>query len=139
MTASCRGPIPCPCGSPLPAIRIQGRSAEVLRFRSQAGEEVSIPPLAFEIDHVAGVDLSQVVQTTPTNLRVRLRFASGADPDQVWKKVHGELKHLLDSHALDQATIERAEEPPEQSRGGKVGQVIPWPYRRSRPIDAQEV
>jgi phenylacetate-coenzyme A ligase PaaK-like adenylate-forming protein len=118
-------PDPCPCGNPLPAIRIQGRSAEVLRFPTQAGEDVSIPPLAFEIDHMPGVDLSQVVQTTPTNLLVRLRFASGADPDQVWKKVHGELKHLLDSHELHQVTIERAEEPPEQSKGGKVRQVIP--------------
>lgn len=118
-------PDPCPCGNPLPAIRVQGRSAEVLRFPTEAGKDVSIPPLAFEIDHVPGVDLSQVVQTAPTSLRVRLRFASGADPDQVWRTVHGELKHLLDSHELHQVTIERAEEPPEQSRGGKVRQVIP--------------
>lgn len=118
-------PDPCPCGNTLPAIRIRGRSAEVLRFPTQAGEEVSIPPLAFEIDHVPGVDLSQVVQTTPTNLRARLRFASGADPSQVWQRVHGELKHLLASHELHQVTIERAEEPPEQSKGGKVRQVVP--------------
>lgn len=118
-------PYPCPCGNPLPAIRVQGRSAEVLRFPTEVGKDVSIPPLAFEIDHVPGVDLSQVVQTAPTNLRVRLRFAPGADPDQVWRTVHGELKHLLDSHELHQVTIERAEESPEQSRGGKVRQVIP--------------
>ncbi|MBX9630149.1 MAG: hypothetical protein K2X67_06470 [Burkholderiales bacterium] len=118
-------PDPCPCGNPLPAIRIQGRSAEVLRFRTKAGEEVSIPPLAFEIDHVPGVDLAQVVQTTSTNLRVRLRFESGADANQAWQKVHGELKHLLASHGLDQVTIERAEEPPEQGRGGKFRQVMP--------------
>ncbi|MBI2735926.1 MAG: phenylacetate--CoA ligase family protein [Rhodospirillales bacterium] len=120
-------PDPCPCGNPLPAIRIQGRSAEVLRFPIQAGEDVSIPPLAFEIDHVPGVDLSQVVQTTPTNLRIRLRFASGADPNQVWQKVHGELKHLLARHELHQVTIERAEEPPEQGRGGKFRAIIPLP------------
>jgi len=118
-------PDPCPCGNPLPAIRVQGRSAEVLRFPTQAGKEVSIPPLAFEIDHVQGVDLSQVVQTAPTTLRVRLRLESGADPDRVWRTVHGELKHLLDSHDLHRVTIERGEEPPEQSTGGKVRQVIP--------------
>jgi phenylacetate-CoA ligase len=118
-------PDPCPCGNPLPAIRIQGRSADVLRFRTQSGEDVSIPPLAFEIDHVPGVDLSQVLQTTPTNLRVRLRFASGADPNQVWQKVHGELNHLLARHKLYQVMVERADEPPEQSKGGKVRQVIP--------------
>lgn len=118
-------PDPCPCGNPLPAIRVQGRSADVLNFPTEGGGRVSIPPLALEVDSVPGVDLAQIVQTTPTSLRLRLRFASGADPDQVWQRVHGELKHLLASHKLHEVTIERAEEPPEQSKGGKFRQVIP--------------
>lgn len=36
-------PDPCPCGNPFPAIRVQGRSADVLTFRSPAGEKVRLP------------------------------------------------------------------------------------------------
>lgn len=98
-------PDPCPCGNPRPAIRIQGRSAEVLRFPTEGGEEVAIPPLAVEIYHVPRVDLSQVVQTTPTNLRVRLRVATGAHSRHAWQRVNAESKHLLDRHELPQVTI----------------------------------
>ena len=33
--------------------------------------------------------------------------------------------HLLAKHGLDHVTIERADEPPEQSPGGKYRTVIP--------------
>ena len=118
-------PDPCPCGNPLPAIRVRGRSADVLSFPTEAGERVSIPPLAFEVDHVPGVELSQIVQTTPTNLRVRLRLVAGAEPDQVWQAVRSEITRLLAEHGLEHVTVERAEEPPEQSPGGKYRTVIP--------------
>lgn len=118
-------PDPCPCGNPLPAIRVRGRSADVLTFPTEGGERVSIPPLALEVDQVPGVELSQVVQTTPTTLRVRLRPASGADPERVWQAVQGETMRLLAAHKLDHVAVERAEEPPEQSPGGKYRTVIP--------------
>lgn len=118
-------PDPCPCGNPLPAIRVRGRSADVLTFPTERGEQVTIPPLALEVDNVPGVELFQIVQTTPTNLRARLRPASGADPEQVWQAVRGEITRLLSAHNLDHVTVERAEEPPEQSPGGKYRTVIP--------------
>ncbi|GIW86327.1 MAG: hypothetical protein KatS3mg108_0651 [Isosphaeraceae bacterium] len=118
-------PDPCPCGNPLPAIRVQGRSADVLSFPTDRGDRVSIPPLALEVDHVPGVELSQIVQTAPTSLRVRLRPAAGADPERVWQAVWGEITRLLAAHKLDHVAVERAEEPPEQSRGGKYRTVIP--------------
>ena len=34
-------PDPCPCGNPLPAIRVQGRSADVLTFPGERGEPVA--------------------------------------------------------------------------------------------------
>lgn len=118
-------PDPCPCGNPLPAIRVRGRSADVLSFPTEGGGRVSIPPLALEVDHVPGVELSQIVQTTPTNLRVRLRPSPGAEPDGVWRAVHKDITSLLAAHGLGHATVERAEEPPEQSCGGKYRAVIP--------------
>lgn len=116
---------PCPCGNPLPAIRVEGRSAEVLSFSGANGERVSIPPLAFEIDHIPGVALSQIVQTAPTRLRVRFVPEAGADPVAVWEMAHTALKRLLAKHELDHVALERAEEAPEQTAGGKFRQVIP--------------
>lgn len=118
-------PDPCPCGNPLPAIRVQGRASDVLTFSDDRGERVSIPPLAFEVDHVHGIDLFQIVQTSPTSLRLRLLPAADADLDRVWQAAQSEIMHLLAKHRLDHVTVERAEELPEQSSGGKYRTVIP--------------
>jgi phenylacetate-CoA ligase len=117
-------PDPCPCGNMLPAIRVQGRAADTLTF-SRDGAKVSVPPLAFEMDLTPGVDLFQLVQTTPTSLRVRLRIADTADPDSVWIAVETDIARLLAAHHLDHVTVERADEPPVQSSGGKYRSIIP--------------
>ena len=56
------------------------------------------------------IEQFQVVQTTPTNLRVRLRPADGADPNRVWQAVHTRLTRLLTEHRLGHVTVERAED-----------------------------
>jgi len=105
-------PDPCPCGNPLPAIRVQGRSADVLSFRKSDGAQVSIAPLAFEVDHIPGVEQFQVVQTTPTNVRVRYRLAGAADSNQVWQAVHADIARVLAQHGLESVTVERTDELP---------------------------
>lgn len=117
---------PCRCGNPLPSIRVRGRSAEVITFRSGGGDRVTIAPLAFVTlaDRTPELRMFQIVQTAPTNLRVRLKI-HGADSDRVWETVLAGIKRLLVDHGLDQVTLERAAEPPEQSKGGKIRQVIP--------------
>jgi phenylacetate-CoA ligase len=122
---------PCPCGNPLPAIRVQGRAADVLTFPTAQGTRVAVVPLAFSnvMDCTAGIELWQIVQTAPTELRVRLRVAAGADHKQVWQTVHTEVTRLLADHGLDQITLERAAESPEQSTGGKYREVIPLDWR----------
>lgn len=118
-------PDPCPCGAPLPAIRVEGRTADLLTFSSDSGEQVSIPALMFEIVDAMGVELFQIVQNSPTSLRVRFRPAAGAASDQVWRAAHTEIARVLAEQGLTHVTIERAEEPPEQSPGGKYRPVIP--------------
>ncbi|KAB2942313.1 MAG: phenylacetate--CoA ligase family protein [Hyphomicrobium sp.] len=118
-------PDACPCGNPQPAVRIEGRSGDVLNFETPGGERVSLPPLALELDDIPGIEVAQVVQTTPASLRVRLLLVAGSDPDRVWQAAHDALVRLLAEHKLEHVTIERAEEPPEQSKGGKFRQVIP--------------
>lgn len=118
-------PDPCPCGNPLPAVRVRGRSADVLRFTTASGSEVSMPPLALEFDQVTGVELSQVVQSAPSTLRVRLRAAADSDLERVWQEVLGAIKKVLGGYGLGHISVERAAEPPEQSPGGKYRAVIP--------------
>ncbi|QIN85421.1 phenylacetate--CoA ligase family protein (plasmid) [Rubrobacter tropicus] len=126
-----RRPDPCPCGAPLPAIRVQGRAADVLTFPADhtgrdAGR-VAVAPLAFGtlVDRTPGIELFQVAQTAPATLRVRLRPAAGADPESVWRAVQDEITRLLASHGLGHVAVERAAEPPEQSPGGKYRTIIP--------------
>ncbi len=120
-------PDPCPCGNPLPAIRVQGRAADMLTFPMVQGGQIILPPLLFgtSVYHIPGIEQFQIVQTAPTNLRVRLRLETGAEPECVWQSVHDNVTQLLSDHKLGHITVERAEEPPEQSPGGKFREVIP--------------
>ena len=120
-------PDTCQCGNPLPAIRVQGRAANVLTFRTIGEGSVTIVPLAFgtALDRIPEIEMCQIVQTTPTKLRVRLRLTAGADPEGAWELVHAELTHLLAARGLTNVAVERASEPPEQSAGGKFREVIP--------------
>ena len=119
-------PDPCPCGNPLPAFRVHGRAADLLTFPGADGESVVIPPLVFSTlaDRTPGVDLLQLVQHAPANLRVRLQVANGAEPDRVRGEVYAGLIRLLTSHKLGHVTVELAQEAPVQSSGGKYRQVI---------------
>ena len=65
------------------------------------------------------------MQTAPAKLRMRLRLEAGADPDRVWQVVHARITRLLTEHMLSHVTLERAEEPPERSPGGKYREIIP--------------
>jgi hypothetical protein len=118
-------PDPSPCDNPLPAIRVRGRTTDALTVPTEAGESVTIPSLTLELDRVPGIGRAQIVQRRPTTLRVRLRPAAGVDPELVWKAALGELRGLLAAHALSHVAIERGEEPPQPSLGGKYRQVIP--------------
>lgn len=117
-------PDTCPCGSPLLAIRVQGRSADVLRFESTAGRTVTIAPLAFELDHIAGVTLSQIVQTSRAGLAVRLQ-ADEAHHESAWLAARQELRQMLDEHGLPDVHIERDQQGPLQTARGKYRSVIP--------------
>lgn len=119
-------PDSCPCGSPFPAIRVQGRAADLVRFAGREGQDVAMPPMVFYalLDPVPGVDLYQVVQTAPDVLRVRL--AISGDPAAVWPRVEEDLRGLLQRHGLSHVRVERDDEAPEQTSGGKVRPIIPF-------------
>ncbi|MFC4589798.1 phenylacetate--CoA ligase family protein [Sphaerisporangium corydalis] len=122
-------PDPCPCGDPLPAIRVQGRAADLLAFPTASGDPTVLAPLQFAtlLDRIPGIEQFQLLQTTPSTLRVRLTLAADATPDHVWQTVRTDLTRLLTTHGLPGVTLERAEEPPQRSPGGKHRTIVPLP------------
>ena len=132
-------PDPCPCGNPLPAIRVTGRAADVLTFPTNDGAHASIAPLAFSLvlDRVAGVEKAQIVQTAPDRLRMRLRIHSRADVEKVWREAHRAVTALLTEHGLREVTVERGDEAPVQSPGGKYREVVPLTDGKGRQAAGQ--
>ncbi|GAA5091858.1 phenylacetate--CoA ligase family protein [Nocardia iowensis] len=122
-------PDPCPCGSPLPTLRVEGRSGDTLIMLTARGERRVLTPLALAtlFDRTPGIELFQIVQTKPDTLRVRLRPTGDADPELVWRTVHNELTRVLTDNDLGNVTIEHAEEPPQRAPGGKYRAVVPLP------------
>jgi len=120
-------PDTCPCGNPLPAIRVQGRAADSLIFYTKLGEKVTIPPLLFStiINSIPKVKQFQIIQTITSNLRVRLHLETGANLDSVWQVMHTKITGLLSEYKLDHITVELGDELPEKSPGGKYREIIP--------------
>jgi phenylacetate-coenzyme A ligase PaaK-like adenylate-forming protein len=118
-------PDPCPCGNPLPAIRVQGRAGDVLRLTTADGRDVAIPPLALDLDDVSGVELFQIAQTSATALEVRLSLSPGADRNATWETVRSRLADVLAGYDLANVTVALADRFPEKTPGGKHRAVIP--------------
>ncbi|CEJ16005.1 hypothetical protein BN1110_06356 [bacterium YEK0313] len=119
-------PDPCPCCNPLPAIRVQGRSADVLTFRASTGE-VRLPPLALtqRIEAVRGITLFQLAQTAPAALEMHLQLAPTANAETVWREAEAGLRKVLAEHGLEHVVVERGDHPGGAVLGGKFREVIP--------------
>jgi phenylacetate-CoA ligase len=117
--------VPCPCGSPFPAIQVRGRAADLLTFRAGGGEPVTLSPVLFgaQLDRVPGIGQYELVQTAPDALCVRL----GPADERVWEAVRGGLTRLLAEHGITGAVLDRADEPPRQEPGGKFRRIVPLP------------
>jgi phenylacetate-coenzyme A ligase PaaK-like adenylate-forming protein len=117
----------CPCGNPLPAIRVLGRTGELLKIQSPSGGFRMIAPLVLEtvVDQVPGVKQFQLVQVAPSVIRVRLAMDEKADPELTWRTVCVNLSTFLSQQNAENILIERATEPPEYIAGRKYRTVIP--------------
>lgn len=117
----------CPCASPLPAIRVAGRHDDVLHLRSAEGAVVKILPLAIGtvVEETPGVRRSQLIQTGPSTIHLRLEMLSGADSDKTWGNAIARVKTYLSQQHLANIELVGTGAPPEQSaRSGKFRQVI---------------
>lgn len=118
---------PCPCGSALPAIRVQGRKDDTLHLRTATGAVVHITPLAISsvLEQASGLHRFQLVQTGPNHLRVRIEPCTDADAHNVWQQVAAHLQTYLAAQDLSNVQYVRGHEPFASSGlSGKFRQVI---------------
>jgi len=123
----------CPCGSRLPAIRVEGRTDEILAFSTPGGGTLRLSPrpVVSTINKAPGVHRFQVIQTGPARLVVRLQAVTPGDEGAVWPGVRERLQAYLRHQGLPDVVVERALEPPAlDPLSGKFRQV----WSELRPI-----
>ena len=120
-------PGPCPCGSPLPAIQVEGRQDEILHFRSSSGKTVLLTPMALAtvMEETPGVGSYQLLQTGPAHLCIRLEEAPGHDRARAGNSVADRLREFLSTQGLEEVVVEVTKERPVRDpAGGKLRQIF---------------
>jgi phenylacetate-coenzyme A ligase PaaK-like adenylate-forming protein len=116
-------PAPCPCGSHLPAIEVQGRSDDVLSLARPGGAPVRLLPLALAtvLEDDALVSDFQLLQTGPRRLSLRLGRAERPRGAGACAALLAYLKRLdLAGIRVDLDTAAPQREP----RSGKLRRVV---------------
>jgi phenylacetate-coenzyme A ligase PaaK-like adenylate-forming protein len=117
---------PCECGNPLPAMHVEGRRDEILRFEADNGRAVAVLPLALAtvLEETPGVHRFQAIQSAPARVEVRLEPSTGADDAATWEAARLRLRAYFAGLGLPEVEVQRAPEPPQANPlSGKFRQV----------------
>jgi putative adenylate-forming enzyme len=120
-------PEPCACGSPLPAIRTEGRRDDVLALRARDGSIVRLTPLALTtvVEDAITCHRFQLVQTAPDRIAIRLGIEKPDARKAEWNAAAKALRAYLAHQALDNVEICLDAQPPvPDPRSGKLREVI---------------
>ena len=117
-------PEPCPCGSPLPAMHVEGRQHDTLFFRD-GDREVALLPMALIIGLLGSIPGigpgTQMVQTAEDVLSFRVQFSEGADIDAAWREMAARVRSYLRARGLAHVSVELSPIPPGRDpRTGKL-------------------
>lgn len=118
---------PCACGSPFPAIQVEGRRDDIVAFDDERGEPVSMPPLALAtvVEEGSGVHRFQLVQAGARTLRVRFETPEGDTRDAAWRRIESCLREYLARQGLRGIRIVRdATAPQADPVSGKLREVL---------------
>ncbi|AXJ11846.1 CoF synthetase [Arthrobacter sp. PM3] len=115
---------PCACGSPFPALRVEGRSGDLLSFAAGGGA-VTVLPLALGtvIEETPGVRRFQAIRTGPRQLTVRLELWPESTTAAVRTAVAERLGAFFAARGADVVEVRFADEPPLPDRSGKFREV----------------
>lgn len=130
-----RNPEPCPCGSPLPAIRVDGRTDDLLVLQAGDGASVRVLPMALTtaIEETSGIHRFQIVQVGPEALLLRLDEGRTGGAAEGANSAQTALLNYLSYQGLKNVRVtldERAPTP--DAASGKLRQVIASAESRSR-------
>lgn len=113
----------CECGSHFPAMRIQGRSGQILLLPHRSGSgEVRILPLALAtvIEETHGVLGFQLQQKSPQLMHFLLVIEPDASRSEVWAHLQQRLtSYFTELDAKIPEMVLREEDPARNARGGK--------------------
>ena len=120
---------PCPCGSPLPAIEVQGRQDDVLVMAGQRGRPVTVLPLALStvLEDDAGVFDFQLHQRDAHTLVLRLTLR-GAEASAAATRCQSALQRFASQQGLSDLTV--VHEPHAafvRGRSGKLQRILAMP------------
>lgn len=124
-------PEPCACGSPLPAIRVEGRTDDVLRLVTSAGEVVPVLPLALwsVMKETPGILRFQAIQTGAAQLEIRLEPKADEELERVWQLLSARIRAYLDTQQLANVELVRSQQPPVRDlKSGKYRHI--WIEKR---------
>ncbi len=118
---------PCPCGNPLPAVRVEGRKDDMVALTGITGETVRVPPLALStvVEEASGVHRFQISQVARDHLVLRLPASSAGARNEAWKRSERALRRVLAGLSLDRVRLTLDDRPPRvDSPSGKLRSVI---------------
>lgn len=133
-------PEPCVCGSPLPAIRVEGRCGDVVELSARDRSVVRLLPLALStvVEEAIDAHRFQIVQTAADELK--LRFEPGCDDRRTsadspaWRAAEGALRRYLDQQSLSNVRVGLdPRRPVVDRRSGKMKDVLVAPSARAKP------
>jgi phenylacetate-coenzyme A ligase PaaK-like adenylate-forming protein len=120
-------PEPCACGSPLPAIEVEGRHDDVLSMAAPDGRIVRLLPLALTtvVEDAAPAARFQIVQTVADRLVLRFDCRDPAERQAAWHAVEKALHRYLVQQALPNVRVGLDKRGPcVDRRSGKSRKVI---------------
>jgi phenylacetate-CoA ligase len=124
---------PCPCGITLPVIQVEGRTDEILRFRSMSGESIPVLPLALwsVIKETEGVLRFQAIQVSIIALKIRLEVKNAGEEAETWDRLLARVGAYLSQQGLGNVTVSRSAEIPQRDpKSGKFRNV--WSEIKSK-------
>lgn len=116
----------CACGITLPVAKVEGRTDDILRFRTNDGQSIPVLPLALwsVLKETPGVLKFQAIQTKSNELKIRLEAKCSEEFNHVWQLVYLNARYYLAQQGLENVRIIQAAEPPmRDSKSGKFRNV----------------
>jgi len=120
-------PEPCPCGNPFPAIRVEGRTADLVIFKSEDFHEIRLSPMILETLAIMtpGIKQFQILQTSHQKLEFRFIEADNAERSEIWKILENKFKVYLLAAGAGFVEFELDPEPPKRDpNSGKLRNVM---------------